>query len=54
MKHLSTDYIKLSSKLNDLEELMKTMLTQINEKKANFNKTDDDSINEEVKGSIII
>lgn len=34
IKHLSTDYVKWSNKLSDLQELMRQMVLQINEKKA--------------------
>ncbi len=33
MKTLGSDYLKWSNKLNDLESLMKTMVSQINEKR---------------------
>ena len=37
-KELSTDYIKWSSKLSDLESLMQAMLEQVNEKRIALNQ----------------
>ena len=46
-KHLGNDYVKWSSKLTELEHLMKVMLTQINEKRISASRNDE---NEKVIG----
>lgn len=40
LNHISNDYLKLSNKVTELEELMKTLLTQFNQKKTKLIEND--------------
>ena len=51
MKVLGHDYKKWHNKLNELESLMKTMLTQINEKRLALAHTDSDNSNSDTNRS---
>ena len=40
LNQISNDYLKLSNKVTELEELMKTLLTQFNQKKTKLIEND--------------
>ena len=53
MKTLGNDYMKWSNKLNELENLMKTMLSQINEKRLNLVQSDETTSSSHEKPNLV-